>query len=340
MKHGTVPDPGPLGVFKKFVPKKFVRIFLSPFFYVISKGGMNHGTVPQSQTSAGAESLPHRWLSAAMGGGRGSQPRYDWRKEGLHHIRAGEARHIVKCRRNRTIPEDPTWSPRFGVGTSRSPRSVPICSQWLPRFLPICAPCFQEYPDAFRFAPFCSDLFSEQIRTIQGNPFLPTPFAHPRPTAPPRAGKRHICQNCPFTRLRCSSFWKLVCVILQTVQRSDFIRRVWLSTNDPLSPIHKRMELSNEYTLTTSLRLSKHPSFLLTHMCCKQLKRGIMSFTTGTFWASKQVCKGRYRCQFISSNSYQNILCWKHRMSNIRKYDLSISVTIASQRFKNGAVPK
>ena len=39
--------------------------------------------------------------------------------------------------------------------------------------------------DLFRFAPICSDVFSdseisEQIRTNQGNPFLPTPFASPR----------------------------------------------------------------------------------------------------------------------------------------------------------------
>ena len=33
--------------------------------------------------------------------------------------------------------------------------------------------------DLLRFLPICSDLFSEQIRTNQGNPFLPTPFANP-----------------------------------------------------------------------------------------------------------------------------------------------------------------
>ena len=38
---------------------------------------------------------------------------------------------------------------------------------------PICS-------DLFRFLPICSDLLSEQIRTNQGNPFLPTPFANPR----------------------------------------------------------------------------------------------------------------------------------------------------------------
>ena len=50
-----------------------------------------------------------------------------------------------------------------------SPRSVPICSVF-----PIC------FSDLFRFAllvfGICSDLFSEQIRTNQGNPFLPTPL--------------------------------------------------------------------------------------------------------------------------------------------------------------------
>ena len=34
--------------------------------------------------------------------------------------------------------------------------------------------------DLFRFLPLCSDLISEQIRTNQVNPFLPTPFANPR----------------------------------------------------------------------------------------------------------------------------------------------------------------
>ena len=34
--------------------------------------------------------------------------------------------------------------------------------------------------DLLRFLPICSDLFSEQIRTNQGNPFLPTPFTNPR----------------------------------------------------------------------------------------------------------------------------------------------------------------
>ena len=38
---------------------------------------------------------------------------------------------------------------------------------------PICS-------DLFRFLPIGSVLFSEQIRTNQGNPLLPTPFAIPR----------------------------------------------------------------------------------------------------------------------------------------------------------------
>ena len=77
-------------------------------------------------------------------------------------------------------------SPQSGVGRRDLFRFVPICSGFpvFFRFVPICAPCLREYPDLFRFAPFssliCSDLFSEQIRTNQGNPFLPTPFANPR----------------------------------------------------------------------------------------------------------------------------------------------------------------
>ena len=55
---------------------------------------------------------------------------------------------------------------------------TPICSEL--RFLPICVPCFQEYHDLFRFAPISSDLVSDQIRTNQGNPFLPTAFVNPR----------------------------------------------------------------------------------------------------------------------------------------------------------------
>ena len=68
-------------------------------------------------------------------------------------------------------------SPRFGVGRRGSPRFVPISPfssrslfSGIPRFVPICS-------DLLRFP---SDLFSEQIRTNQGNPFLPTPFANPQ----------------------------------------------------------------------------------------------------------------------------------------------------------------
>ena len=64
-------------------------------------------------------------------------------------------------------------------------KGTPICSDFpvFFRFVPMCAPCFRECPDLFRYAPFlpiCSDLFSEQIRTNQGNSFLPTPFTNPR----------------------------------------------------------------------------------------------------------------------------------------------------------------
>ena len=74
-------------------------------------------------------------------------------------------------------------SPRFGVGRKGSPRFVPICSDFpvFFRFVPIRAPCFREHPDLFRFAPFPSDLFRfvfRTIRTNQGIPFLPTPFAN------------------------------------------------------------------------------------------------------------------------------------------------------------------
>ena len=75
------------------------------------------------------------------------------------------------------ISEPPVWVHQKGV--------TPICSDFpnFFRFLPICVPCFLEYPDLFRFvpiAPISSDLFSEQIRTNQGNTLLPTPFAIPR----------------------------------------------------------------------------------------------------------------------------------------------------------------
>ena len=71
---------------------------------------------------------------------------------------------------------------RFGVGRGGSPQFVPISpfSSDLFRFAllvfgntPICS-------DLLCFLPICSNLFSEQIRTNQGNPFLPTPFANPR----------------------------------------------------------------------------------------------------------------------------------------------------------------
>ena len=85
------------------------------------------------------------------------------------------------------ISEHPTWGRQKGV--------TPICSDSL-HSLPICfcVPCFGNNPicsDLFRFTPFffpiCSDLFSEQIRTNQRNPFLPTPFRNPRLIHLPRS---------------------------------------------------------------------------------------------------------------------------------------------------------
>ena len=67
-----------------------------------------------------------------------------------------------------TRPEPPLWVRQKGV--------TPICSDFF-RFLPICAPCFREIPDVFRFAPFssfvpiCFQNKSEQIRE--------TPFCRP-----------------------------------------------------------------------------------------------------------------------------------------------------------------
>ena len=49
--------------------------------------------------------------------------------------------------------------------------------------------------DLFRFLPICSDLFSEQIRTNQGNPFLPTPFANPRENHNSRSNSRSDSRN-------------------------------------------------------------------------------------------------------------------------------------------------
>ena len=57
----------------------------------------------------------------------------------------------------------PFRSAQFGVGRRVFPRCVPICSDFF-RFLPICAPCFREYPDLFRFLPICFQNKSEQIR--------------------------------------------------------------------------------------------------------------------------------------------------------------------------------
>ena len=53
-----------------------------------------------------------------------------------------------------------------------------ICPDWF-RFLPFfCIPCFLEFVPIY--SDFGSDLFSAEIRTNQGNPFLLTPFASHR----------------------------------------------------------------------------------------------------------------------------------------------------------------
>ena len=81
------------------------------------------------------------------------------------------------------VPVFPCRSSRFGVGRRGSPRFVPIS--------PVSSDFFQ-FPlllfrnalirsDFFRFPLISSDLFSDQIRTDQGNPFLPTAFASPGP---------------------------------------------------------------------------------------------------------------------------------------------------------------
>ena len=70
-------------------------------------------------------------------------------------------------------------SPRFGVGRRGSPRFVPI-SPFSSDLLRFALLVFRNIPICSVFLPICSDLFSEQITTNQGNTFLPTPFANPR----------------------------------------------------------------------------------------------------------------------------------------------------------------
>ena len=57
--------------------------------------------------------------------------------------------------------------PQFGVGRRGF---VPVSTN--PLFLSICVSCLQ---DLFRYVPICCQK-KEQIKTNQGNPFLPTPF--------------------------------------------------------------------------------------------------------------------------------------------------------------------
>ena len=63
---------------------------------------------------------------------------------------------------------------------------TPICSDLfdLPvlfRFVPICAPCFREYPDLFRFAPLSADLFRFVFRSHpdKSEKIRETPFRRP-----------------------------------------------------------------------------------------------------------------------------------------------------------------
>ena len=62
-------------------------------------------------------------------------------------------------------------SPQFGVGRRGHPDVF--------RFVPI-SQCSSDLHSLFSgFVPICPALFSEQIRSNQGNPFLPTPFPSP-----------------------------------------------------------------------------------------------------------------------------------------------------------------
>ena len=83
---------------------------------------------------------------------------------------------IIICRRSvglvsRFDSRSYLGAPDSGSAEGGHPdRFVPICSDFpvFFRFVPICAPCFREYADLFRFAPnsslICSVLFSEQVR--------------------------------------------------------------------------------------------------------------------------------------------------------------------------------
>ena len=71
-----------------------------------------------------------------------------------------------------------------GFREEKNPSDLRSLFSGMPRFLPICS-------DLLRFVPICSDLSSEQIRTNQGNPFLPTPFASPRRAENSMQGKRN-----------------------------------------------------------------------------------------------------------------------------------------------------
>ena len=86
-----------------------------------------------------------------------------------------------------TKSEPPVWGRQKGVTPSCSHlfQFVPISpfSSDLFRFALLVfrnTPISSDSSDLLRFLQICSDLFSEQIRTDQGNPFLPTPFANPR----------------------------------------------------------------------------------------------------------------------------------------------------------------
>ena len=95
----------------------------------------------------------------------------------------GEATLRVACLQNHTQQKwvhlsEPAIRGRQKVVT-------PNCSDFplFFRFVPICVPCFREYADLFRFAPFSSDLFRFVFRTNQNKsekPLSVDPFCESR----------------------------------------------------------------------------------------------------------------------------------------------------------------
>ena len=86
---------------------------------------------------------------------------------------------------------------------------IPICSDFpIFRSVPICAPCFREYP------PICFDLlrfyfFRFVFRTNQANPFLLTPFANPRNMDPTTCQRCILCFFFPFISPQNGKTWCL-----------------------------------------------------------------------------------------------------------------------------------